>query len=179
MCEIILAAGFARGFAYFRVLEIMRAQGKPDASRIRWPRTQEGRRRTSIAVTTGGPDIRLSLHDERYGLCRICSGQPAASPVATRSSCDSPSGRTALPTRELGASAPADFGFAVRCLPRPSCMAATGRFIRDRVPRPRDQTDMPEAVSVHRDPACASDDGQRPSGPERFGCLQETTPCVK
>jgi hypothetical protein len=74
-----------------------------------------------------------------------------------------------LLTRELGASAPADFGFAVRFLPRPSCMAATDRFIRDRVPRPRDQTDVPEAVSVHRDPVRASDDGQRPSGPERIG----------
>ena len=166
--------------SYFRVLGIKRAQGKPDASRIRWPCVQGSvERHTSIAVTTGLADIRLSLHDRLYGLCRICSGQPAASPVATRSSYDSPSGRTALPTRELGAFAPADFGFAVRVLPRPSCRPAADRFIRDRVPRPRDQTDMPEAVRVHRDPIHASDDGQRPSGPERFVLYTRRYHCVK
>src|SRR5882757_4957236 len=41
------------------------------------------KKHTSIAVTTGVPDIRLSLHDERYGLCLMCSGQPAESPVTT------------------------------------------------------------------------------------------------
>ena len=125
---------------------------------------KKGRRRTSIAVTTGGPDIRLSLHDEHYSLCLMRPGQPASSPVATRSPCGSPSGRTALLSRGLTPEASAHFGFAVRFLPRPSCRPATDRFVRDRVPRPRDQTDMPEAVSVHRDPVHASDDGQRPSG---------------
>jgi len=41
----------------------MRAQGKPDAGRIRWPRTQKGRT-VRAYFTTGVPDIRLSLHDE-------------------------------------------------------------------------------------------------------------------
>src|SRR5438477_3139053 len=140
---------------------------------------KKGRRRTSIAVTTGGPDIRLSLHDERYGLCLICPGQPASSPVTTRSPCGSPSGRTALLSRGLAPLAPAHFGFAVRFLPRPSCMAAADRFIRDRVSRPRDQTDMPEAVSVHRDPVHASDDGQRPSMTGTIRVLHQAIYCVK
>jgi hypothetical protein len=109
------------------------------------------------------PDIRLSLHDEHYGLCLICPGQPASSPVAARFALRLTVRSDGFINARLGAVAPADFGFAVRRLPRPSCMAATDRFIRDRVPRPRDQTDMPEAVSVHRDPVHASDDGQRPS----------------
>ena len=80
---LVLAAEFARGLLLVLRLRNKRAQGKPDASRIRWPRTQKVVSRTSIAVTTGVPDIRLSLHDERYSLCLICSGQPAASPVTT------------------------------------------------------------------------------------------------
>ena len=135
--------------------------------------------RTSIAVTTGGPDIRLSLHDELYGLCLICPGQPAASPVASRPSCDLAVRPDGFANARLDASAPADFGFAVRVLPRPSCMPAADRFIRDRVPRPRDQTDMPEAVSVHRDPVHASDDGQRPSMTGSIRVLHQAQYCVK
>ena len=85
MCDIILAAGFARGLHLLSRPRIKRAQGKPDASRIRWPCVQGSvERHTSIAVTTGGPSIRLSLHDEHYSLCLMCPGQPASSPVATR-----------------------------------------------------------------------------------------------
>ena len=136
----------------------MRAQGKPDASRIRWPRTQErvGVVR-ALQSPTGVPDIRLSLHDERYGLCLMCPGQPATSPVTTASALRLAVRSDGFINARLGALAPAHFGFAVRSLPRPSCMAAADRFIRDRVCRPRDQTDMPEAVSVHRDPVHASD----------------------
>ena len=121
------------------------------------------KKHTSIAVTTGVPDIRLSLHDELYGLCLMCPGQPATSPVATAFALRLAVWSDGFINARLGALAPAHFGFAVRLLPRPSCTAATDRFIRDRVCRPRDQTDVPEAVSVHRDPVCASDDGQRPS----------------
>jgi len=164
--------------ADFRVLELMRAQGKPDASRIRWPRTQKAER-YELTSPQDEPSIRLSLHDGLYGLCLICSGQPAASPVASRPSCDLAVRPDGFANARLDASAPAHFGFAVRFLPRPSRMAATDRFIRDRVPRPRDQTDMPEAVSVHRIPARASDDGQRPSRPERFGLYTRRCHCVK
>ena len=107
------------------------------------------------------PDIRLSLHDELYSVCLMRSGHPAESPVtATFALRLRPVGRF---SRAAWRRAPAHFGLAVRLLPRPSCTAAADRFIRDRVPRPRDQTDVPAAVSVRRDPVYASDDGQRPS----------------
>jgi hypothetical protein len=57
-------------------------------------------------------------------------------PVATRLSCDSPSGWTALPSRGLTPPAPASRGFAVRLLPRPSCSPECDRFIRDWSSRP-------------------------------------------
>src|SRR3954447_20155159 len=38
--DIILAAGFARGLRLLSRPRMKRAQGKPDASRIRWPRTK-------------------------------------------------------------------------------------------------------------------------------------------
>jgi hypothetical protein len=62
----------------------MRAQGKPDAGRIRWPCVRIGRKAHKLQSPQDVPDIRLSLHDEHYGLCLICPGQPASSPVATR-----------------------------------------------------------------------------------------------
>src|SRR5215471_17836160 len=84
-------------------------------------------------------------------------------PVATRLSCDLPSGRTALPSRWLDAPrAPASLGFAVRVLLRPSCTPGNDRCIRDWASRPRDHPDAPKAVSVHRDPVRASDDGHTP-----------------
>jgi hypothetical protein len=149
--------------AYFRVLEMRgRRESRMPAASDGLVR-KKGRRRTSIAVTTGSADIRLSLHDERYGLCLMCSGQPAASPVTTAFALRLTVRPDGFINARLGAMAPAHFGFAVRVLSWPSCRPATDRFIRDRVPRPRDQTDMPRAVRVHRDPARASDDGQRPS----------------
>jgi hypothetical protein len=112
--------------AYFRVLRNKRAQGKPDASRIRWPCVQ-GRveKHTSIAVTNGSADIRLSLHDERYGLFRALPG--ALSPVIA-------SNALRLAIRSEGFSfvqlkhqprVPGPHGFAVRLLLRPSITPVT------------------------------------------------------
>src|SRR5205823_4005503 len=103
-----------------------RAQGKPDASRIRWPCVQgRAERHTSIAVTTGGPSIRLSLHDERYGLFRALPG--ALSPVIA-------SNALRLAHRSVGFTfvqlkhqprVPGPHGFAVRLMLRPSITPVT------------------------------------------------------
>jgi len=63
---IILAAGFARALLLLSRLEEMRAQGKPDASRIRWPRVQKvvQKAHKHLQSPQDEPNIRLSLHDE-------------------------------------------------------------------------------------------------------------------
>ena len=77
-------------------------------------------RHTSIAVTTGLADIRLSLHDERYGLFRALPG--ALSPVIASNAL-----RLVARLRDFTfvqlkhqPRVPGPHGFAVRLLLRPS-----------------------------------------------------------
>jgi len=127
--EIILAAGLPEVCSRSRASELGRAQGKPDASRTRGLVCRFDRSAHKLQSPQDEPNIRLYLHDERYGLCRICPGGTSNPPVATRPSRDSPSGRTTLSSRSLTPyAAPASPGFAVRLLLRPSCTPGHDRI---------------------------------------------------
>jgi hypothetical protein len=146
MCEIILAAGFARGLLLLSRPRNKEGAGKAGCQPHPMASYAKGSHRTSIAVTTGGPSIRLSLHDRLYGLCRFSPGRHFQSVPSPRERlATSPSGRTALPSRSLTPlSAPASHGFAVRFLPRPSCLPPTIASIRDWASRPgEDRTTGP------------------------------------
>ena len=90
MCDIILAAGFARGLRLLSRPRIKRAQGKPDASRIRWPRTQKVEPYEHFSHHRSA-DIRLSLHDEPAAYADL-SPVIVMPTVTARMSCDASSG---------------------------------------------------------------------------------------
>ncbi len=144
-----------------------RAQGKPDASRIRWPCVQSKMEmHTSFQSPRDWPDIRLSLHDKHYDLFRALPG--ALSPVIA-------SNALRLVTRlddfafvqlKHQPRVPGPHGFAVGLPHRPSCAPVMIAARTSMASAPRSFRDVPDVVSVHRIPARASDDGQRAlSGP--------------
>ena len=145
-----------------------RAQGKPDACRTRRPCVQSSRKHASFIHQQVRPVIRLSLHDRLYGLCRFSPGGPSP-PVAARTSCDLPSGWTALPSRSLTLLASASPGFAVCLLPRPSNPPVTIALHGIGCPALTTIPGVPAAVGVHRIPGRVRDDREPPlCGPERL-----------
>jgi len=170
---IILAAGFARAVRLISRPEIRRAQGKPDASRIRWPCVQsEMKMHTSFSHhrrsrTSGFP---CAMNFTAYASISICPGVDHSTrrwrerPFTTSSS-----GWTTLPSRRLTPLVPASPGFAVRFLPRSSCASENDRFIRNWVSRPRDHSDAPKTVGVHRIRSAQATMANAPlSGPEQL-----------
>ena len=176
---IVLAAGFARALLLLSRLRISEGAGKA------------GCQPHPMALCAGQSVEKAHKHCSHHRKCRhpafparrfgrLIPRSPRGncSPSLHRTPCGSSRGYATLPS--------CNFSTSLGCrdhtaLPYASCCGRQSRRLRSLIrtstaSAPRSLHNVPAAVSVHRDPACASDVGQRPSLVDRNDSDSKATP---